>query len=274
MGVLEVSGAQLYYESVGNGPPLVMVAGGNGTAHIFGPIAQQLATHYTVVTYDRRGFARSQLDGAQDYGQRLETDADDVARVIEHVATTPAPVFGPSTGAIVVLQALIRHPGLLDKVVAYEPPAMKQLPDGEQWLSFFDEVYDISTTAGIQPALDAFNQKMFAVEDQAFFARLRDLGQPGVRAAVEYWFEHELRQYPRVDLDLAVLTTQSDRITVAAGSASRGHPLHAVCTTLASKLGQNLTELPGGHTGYATHPAEFASGLVDALAEMEAATPA
>ena len=64
MSVLEVPGAQLYYESVGSGPPLVLIPGGNGTAHIFGPIMQHLAEHYTVTAYDRRGFARSQLVGA------------------------------------------------------------------------------------------------------------------------------------------------------------------------------------------------------------------
>jgi pimeloyl-ACP methyl ester carboxylesterase len=274
MGVLEVPGARLYYESVGSGPPLVLVPGGNGTAHIFGALAQRLAEHYTVITYDRRGFARSQLDGAQEYERRLQTDADDVRQVIEQVATAPATVFGPSSGAIVVLEALTRHPSVMDKVVAYEPPAMKQLPDGRRWLDFFDDVYDIYSKSGIQPALNAFNQKTFAVEDQAFFARLRDVSKPAVRDSVVYWFEHELRQYTRVDFDLDALKAQRDRITVAAGRASRGYPLHGVCTELARKLSQDVVELPGGHTGYATHADEFASALLDLLAGMEAAAAA
>ena len=63
MSILDVPGARLYHESVGSGPPLVLIPGGNGTAHIFGPIAQHLAQRYTVTSYDRRGYARSQLDG-------------------------------------------------------------------------------------------------------------------------------------------------------------------------------------------------------------------
>jgi acetyltransferase/esterase len=268
MDVLEVPGARLYFEAVGSGPPLVMIPGGNGTADIFGAIAQHLAEHYTVITYDRRGFGRSQLDGAQDYERRLQTDADDVLHVIEHATTGPVTVFGPSSGAVVVLQAITQHPSVLDTVVAYEPPAMEQLPDGQQWLAFFDEVYDIYSKTGIQSALDMFNQKTFPVQDQSFFARVRDISQPPIRANVVYWFEHELRQYPRVDFDLDVLTAYSDRITVAAGRDSCGHPLHDVSKELAKKLGQNLTELPGGHTGYATHAAEFARALVDVFAGM------
>lgn len=267
MGVLEVPGARLHYESVGSGPPLVLVPGGNGTADIFVGIAQRLAELYRVIAYDRRGFGRSGLDGDQDYEHRLETDADDVRRVIEQVAGAPAAVFGPSSGAIVVLQALTRHPIALKKVVAYEPPAMKQLPDGQAWLEFFAEVYDTYAKSGIRPALEIFNRKTFAVEDQQFFARLRDSSDPAVRANVVYWFEHELRQYTRAEFDLDALRTHSDRIAVAAGRISRGHPLHDVCTVLAERLGRQLTELPGGHTGYATHAPEFASALVDVMAQ-------
>jgi len=274
MGVLEVPGARLYYESLGSGPPLVLVPGGNGTAHIFGAIAHHLAERYTVTTYDRRGFGRSELDGAQDYRRRLQTDAADLRQVIEQVVAAPASVFGPSSGAIVALQALTSHPRVLDRVVAYEPPAMKQLPDGRRWLEFFDGVYGVYGRSGIQAALELFNEKVFAVEDQVFFAHLRDVGRPAVRADVVYWFEHELRQYPAVDLDLEALKAHSDRVTVAAGRASRGHPLHGVCAELARKLGQELTELPGGHTGYATHVLEFASALADVLAGPEAAAAA
>src|SRR4051794_11700648 len=129
MGELEVHGARLYYESTGSGPPLVLVPGGNGTAHIFGALAGQLAKNHTVIAYDRRGFARSHLIGRQDYEHRLETDVDDLAQVIEQLAEAPASVFGPSSGAIVALEALARHPEAIVKLVAYEPPAMRQLPD-------------------------------------------------------------------------------------------------------------------------------------------------
>src|SRR5690606_19173013 len=98
MSVLDVPGARLYYESLGSGPPLLLIPGGNGTAHIFRPIAQLLAERFTVITYDRRGFARSELDGAQDYGRRLEIDADDALKLIELVARAPATVFAPSSG--------------------------------------------------------------------------------------------------------------------------------------------------------------------------------
>ena len=85
---------------------MLMVPGANGDANIFKRFTEHLAAHYTVVTYDRHGFSRSQLDGPQDYEHRLETDADDVRRLIEHLSDEPATVFGSSSGGVVVLEVL------------------------------------------------------------------------------------------------------------------------------------------------------------------------
>ena len=66
MSVLEVPGARLYYETHGSGPLMLVAPGASGGAHIFKRVTDHLAAHSTVVTYDRRGFSRSQLDGPQD----------------------------------------------------------------------------------------------------------------------------------------------------------------------------------------------------------------
>src|SRR5215470_4662696 len=104
MSILEVPGARLYYETHGSGPLLLMVPGANGTAYVFSTVAEHLAAHYTIVTYDRRGFSRSCLEGPQDYEHRLETDADDVRRLIEHLGDEPATIFGSSSGGVIILE--------------------------------------------------------------------------------------------------------------------------------------------------------------------------
>jgi pimeloyl-ACP methyl ester carboxylesterase len=63
MSILEVPGARLHYETRGSGPLMLMVPGASGEAGIFKQVTEHLAAHYTVLTYDRRGFSRSQLDG-------------------------------------------------------------------------------------------------------------------------------------------------------------------------------------------------------------------
>ena len=80
-----------------------------------------------------------------------------------------------------------------------------------------------------------------------------------------YWFEHELRQYPAVDLDIETLSTHAGRIVLANGRRGRGYPAYEVNLVLGRKLGREVVELPGGHVGAMTHSAEFAKELSAAL---------
>src|SRR5262245_959710 len=261
--ILEVPGARLYYETHGSGPVMLMVPGATGTADSFRRVTEHLAAHYTVVIYDRRGFSRSQLEGPQDYAHRLETDADDVWRLIEHLSDQPATVFGSSSGGIVALQVLVRHPSVVRTLIPHEPPAVRQLPDGQKWVSFFFGVYDLYRQSGVEPALEKFRQQAFAESDRQAMA-----GAPKNEYTLgnaNYWFEHELRQYPAVDLDFGALKAYADRIVLMAGRESRGYPTYEVNVELGKKLGRELIELPGGHIGHLTQPAAFAHDFLRAL---------
>jgi len=66
MSILEVPGARLCYETHVSGLLMLMAPGASGGADIFKRVTEHLAAHNTVVTCDRRGFSRSQLDGPQD----------------------------------------------------------------------------------------------------------------------------------------------------------------------------------------------------------------
>jgi pimeloyl-ACP methyl ester carboxylesterase len=266
MSILEVPGARLYYETHGSGPLMLLVPGANGEADIFKMVTQHLAAHYTVVSYDRRGFSRSKLDGPQDYERRLETDADDVRRLIEHLNDEPATVFGGSSGAIVALEVFTHHPSVVRTLLPFEPPAVRILPDGQKWVDFFFGVYDLYRQSGMEPALKTFREHAFAESDRQVMARARERNNGGyVLANTTYWFEHELRQYPAVDLDLDALEAHADRIVPAAGRESRGYPCYEVSVELGKRLGRDVIGLPGGHAGYVAQPAEFARELLDAL---------
>jgi pimeloyl-ACP methyl ester carboxylesterase len=266
MSLLGVPGAHLYYETHGNGPLMLMIPGATGTVSGF-TMVTELAAHYTVVTYDRRGFSRSHLTGPQDYDRRLETDADDVRRLIEHVSDEPATIFGSSSGGIVALAVLTHHPSVVRTLIPHEPPAVRLLSNGHQWVDFFFSVYDLYRQSGIEPALTMFREHAFAESDRQVMAQARDpKNDEVVRANATYWFEHELRQYPAVALDLDALNAHADRIVPVAGRESRGYPCYEVTVELGKTLGRDVIELPGGHIGFVTHAAEFARELAQTLA--------
>lgn len=268
MTVLDVPGAHLFYETQGNGPLMIMIPGAGGTFDSFRMVAAHLAAHYTVALYDRRGCSRSHLDGPQDYAHRLQTDADDVRRLIEHVGDEPATVFGASSGGVIALELLTRHPGVVGTLLPFEPPAVLQLPDGREWVEFFHELYDLYRQAGIEPALQKFREHAFPETDRQVMAQA-----PKSEANATYWFEHELRQYPAVELDLDALGAHAERIMLVVGRESRDYPCYEVNVELGKQLGRDIVELPGGHVGFIAHPREFAQVLVHALTQTRRGWP-
>ena len=163
MPILSVPGASLFYSTAGSGPLLLLIVGGSGSGQVYTRVVQPLAAHYTVVTYDRRGFSQSALHGTQDYSQRLERDADDAAALIKQLqgdGAEPACVFGSSSGAIIAQTLLTRHHSTLKirKVVSHEPPLLSVLPDAEDCIAETRGFYDIYRAQGPEPAMEKFMQ--------------------------------------------------------------------------------------------------------------------
>jgi len=228
--------------------------------------ASKEAAHYQVVTYDRRGFFRSHLDGPQDYEHRLATDADDVRRLIEHLSDQPATVFGNSSGAIVALEVISHSPVRVRTVVAHEPPAVKLLPDADAWLAFFDGVYDTYRKDEAPKAMHQFGSSALGSADQQVMERARrEHPNEDPMPNATYWLEHELRQYPRVELDLAALAAHAERIVLAGGRDAQDQVPYQPNRVLARLLGHDIVNFPGGHLGFLSSPAEFAQALLDAL---------
>jgi pimeloyl-ACP methyl ester carboxylesterase len=111
-------GTTIAFERSGNGPALILVDGAL-CSRAFGPspkLAPQLARHFTVYAYDRRG--RGQSGDTPPYSPAREVE--DIAALIE-AAGGSACLLGLSSGGALSLEAAAS--GLpVNQVVAYEPP--------------------------------------------------------------------------------------------------------------------------------------------------------
>ena len=118
-------GTRIGYQSIGQGPAMVLIQGTMNTGHNFRDLATALGDDFTVVVPDRRGRGLSG-PGASDYD--LAREIEDLDAVMTE--TGAEFVFGLSSGALIALQAGLCLPGLR-KVVAYEPPLFRadDLPD-------------------------------------------------------------------------------------------------------------------------------------------------
>ena len=272
MSKFEVPGATLHYESTGSGPLLLCVSGGGGSYEVWLRLSKELSDRFTVVSYDRRGFSRSHLSGEQDYEHRLQRDADDAAALIQHFSPDePATVIGSSSGAIVSLELLRRHPDLIRVLVCHEPPAFKLQANTDEIFAKQQDIYDTYRRSGIPPAMEKFADLIKANAEKPFLMKSFEAGA-GTYNFVNgmYWLEREFLVYPMTDFTSKMFQPYRTKLLPANAELTD----HDTCqyqanVTLAKDLGLELVHLPGAHVGYASHAKQFAVVLMDALKEKD-----
>ncbi|WP_182879652.1 alpha/beta fold hydrolase [Microbispora sp. H10949] len=283
IGHLRVDGATLHYEVRGEGPLLLLIPGGTGGAASFDGVADDLATGYTVVSYDPRGLSRSPLDDPE-AEQRVAQHADDAFRLLELLSPdAPARVAGCSSGAIVALHLLTTHPERVGRVVAHEPPVVEVLPDAAEHRALLARVRDTFQREGLMPAAavfaaglrrpgaDSADPDTAAVDAPVDPPKPAEL-PPEAAARVErtmadmpYFLGRIVPSFMAYTPDVDRLEALSDRLVLAAGADSAGELPYRPAAFLAERFGTPLVHFPGGHTGLSTHPAEFGERLREVL---------
>lgn len=115
--VISPDGTCIGYQSVGAGPPLLLVHGSTRTRARWSSVMPALARRYTVHAMDRRGRGLS-IPEVEPYS--LSREAEDVAAVAQAVGGNVY-VVGHSYGALAVLEAALITPAFR-RIVLYEPP--------------------------------------------------------------------------------------------------------------------------------------------------------
>jgi pimeloyl-ACP methyl ester carboxylesterase len=116
--VTSADGTTIAYETIGSGPPLILVDGALGYRALgfSKKLAEELADRFTVYTYDRRG--RGESGDTQPFA--VEREVEDIAALIE-AAGGSARVYGISSGAALALEAA--NQGLpIERLALYEIP--------------------------------------------------------------------------------------------------------------------------------------------------------
>src|SRR5512133_1043058 len=118
MGSVTSDGCDLYYEELGEGVPILMIHPAGSTASTWGAATEELARIGRVITYDRRGYARSGGGPARS----ISTHTADASAILESLRAWPAIVVGTSAGAAIAVDLAVRRPDLVQAVIAHEFP--------------------------------------------------------------------------------------------------------------------------------------------------------
>ncbi len=106
MAHVEHDGASIYWESLGTGTPLMMVAGLGGVATYWTPQAQSFSHDYQVILHDQRGTGRS----SQIPVRSIEQMADDAVAVMDAAGIERTLYLGHSTGGAIGVALALKYP--------------------------------------------------------------------------------------------------------------------------------------------------------------------
>jgi pimeloyl-ACP methyl ester carboxylesterase len=154
MPTVEGAGVALAYEERGEGPPVLLVHGLASDAEAQRPLAEALAAGARVIAYDRRGYGASGAPEPYE-GTTAEEQAEDAAALLRALGAAPALVVGDGFGALVALDLMKRHAGLVRAAVLADPALFALVPEATEVLShqrrqIEDALRDGGPEAGVQ----------------------------------------------------------------------------------------------------------------------------
>ena len=106
MATIEHDGASIYWESAGQGTPLMMVAGLGGVATYWTPQIKTFSQDYRVIVHDQRGTGRS----SQIPVRSVEQMAEDALAVMDAAGVERTLYLGHSTGGAIGVALALKHP--------------------------------------------------------------------------------------------------------------------------------------------------------------------
>jgi pimeloyl-ACP methyl ester carboxylesterase len=120
--ILRTPGGPLYFEVVGEGPPLVFLSGWAMSSECWRPVVAILKRRYRCLIYDARGIGRSQ-PFSNDSRFEIEDHAEDLHSILEATEMFDATLIGHELGSLVAATLADRRPQDARALVLVSPRA-------------------------------------------------------------------------------------------------------------------------------------------------------
>ncbi|WP_428408825.1 alpha/beta fold hydrolase [Hyphococcus sp.] len=105
--------ADIHYETMGDGPPLLLIAGLASDNASWGPVSPMLSRHFKLMMPDNRGAGRTKTDAPLS----IDAMAEDCAALLDHLEIDRAHVLGHSMGGVIAMTLAAKSPERIDRLV-------------------------------------------------------------------------------------------------------------------------------------------------------------
>src|SRR5262245_27763855 len=264
MGSVRSDGCDLYYEDVGEGAPILLIHPSGATASTWGPATEELARIGRVITYDRRGYARSGGEPARS----MSMHTADAAAILAELRATPAVIVGTSAGAAIAVDLAVRRRDLVRVVIAHEFPwrFTRHVPTGSQ-VAALAKIGSLALRGRRSDAAEALLRSAYTYREggsawDAFPEEWRRVGRENARAALAD-FRNSIVTYPSAG-DLATVEVP----VVCTYGARSPESMVRLVRSLASVIpAARAYRIEGaGHAAPFDAPANFVELVADTIA--------
>lgn len=170
-GRVAVPGSSIYYESAGEGAPVILLHGGNLDRRMWDAEFAVLRLHSRVIRYDARGFGRS---GPADSSFAAH---DDLLALMQALELPRASLIGLSLGGRIAIDFTLTHPRMVERLVLAAPGI-----SGGTWAEDGDTTWLVAGRAAAK-AGDSVALARAWLESAYIRTALRDSATaPGIRA--------------------------------------------------------------------------------------------
>jgi pimeloyl-ACP methyl ester carboxylesterase len=261
-------GFELYYEEDGEGIPILLIPPAGSTASTWGPATEELTRVGRVITYDRRGYARSGGEPVRS----MPTHTVDAAALLEHAGAEPAVAVGTSAGAAIAVDLAVRRPDLVAAVVAHEFPwrFTRHVPSLSQ-LGGLARIGSNLLRGRETAAAEALLRAAYAYRDDgsawdAFPEEWRRAGRENASAALAD-FRNSIGVYPLAN----ELATVELPVVCTYGARSPDQMAHLVRLLAAAIPAAKAQRIEGaGHAAAFDAPENFVQVIADAVSAVQA----
>jgi pimeloyl-ACP methyl ester carboxylesterase len=108
---MDAGSSRLYYETIGEGHPLVLLHDGLVDLRVWDEQFSVFADRYRVIRYDRRGYGRSERPW-EDY-----SNVKDLYHLLRSLGIERAALMGVSAGGMIAIDFTLAHPDMVDALV-------------------------------------------------------------------------------------------------------------------------------------------------------------
>jgi pimeloyl-ACP methyl ester carboxylesterase len=269
-GFIDLGDAQLYYEEIGRGAPLVLLHGHSFDRRMWNPQLTELARHYRVIRYDMRGYGRSSLPVE---GQEF-LHANDLYRLLQSLHIAKAHLVGLSLGGFVAVDFMALHPEATRSVVScsgsiYPRPGPEQPITETEIARRRTEIAQLQATGQ-----EAYKEKWLASLLQASGPQQAN-SAPLLRQMVHDWSMWQpLHVEPRVLLGTSLVPRLRAHpvqvpLLLLAGERESAARTHDNEVLQALVPGAQTAVLPhAGHVANLDNPAAFTQAVLQFLANL------